>query len=138
MGRTIVKHVGGMAFIGEGASGHEVRMDAGESVGGADTAARPVETMLCSLGGCTGMDVVSILRKMKTVPDSLQIELQDERASEYPKVLTKIHLIYRVKGDVPEENLIKAIEMSLAKYCPIANTLGGVAKISYEASVAAD
>ena len=111
-------------------------MDAGESVGGADVAARPVEAMLSSLGGCTGMDVVSILRKMKTEPTSLQIELQDEHAPEYPKVFTKIHLIYRVKGDVPEENLIKAIEMSLAKYCPIANTLGGVSEISYEAFVA--
>jgi putative redox protein len=137
MGRTIVEYTGGMAFVGKGGSGHEVRMDAGESAGGADAAARPVETLLSSLGGCTGMDVVSILRKMKTEPASLQIELQDERAPDYPKVLTKIHLIYRVKGDVPEENLIKAIEMSLAKYCPIANTLGGVSEISYEASVVA-
>ena len=136
MGQTIVEFTGGLACVGKGASGHEVRMDAGESVGGVDAAARPVEAMLSSLGGCTGMDVVSILRKMKTEPTSLQIELQDERAPEYPKVFTKIHLIYRVKGDVPEENLIKAIEMSLAKYCPIANTLGGVSEISYEAFVA--
>ena len=135
MGRTIVEFTSGMAFVGKGASGHEVHMDAGESVGGADAAARPVEVMLSSLGGCTGMDVVSILRKMKTEPSSLQIEIQDERAPEYPKVFTKIHLIYRVEGDVPEENLIKAIDMSLAKYCPIANTLGGVSEISYEASV---
>ena len=135
MGRTIVEFTSGMAFVGKGASGHEVHMDAGESVGGADAAARPVEAMLSSLGGCTGMDVVSILRKMKTEPSSLQIEIQDERAPEYPKVFTKIHLIYRVEGDVPEENLIKAIDMSLAKYCPIANTLGGVSEISYEASV---
>jgi len=134
MGRVTVEYAGGMAFVGKGASGHEVRMDAGESVGGADASARPVETMLSSLGGCTGMDVVSILRKMKTAPDSLQIEIQDERAPEYPKVFTKIHLIYRVEGDVPQENLIKAIEMSLAKYCPIANTLSGVSEISYEAS----
>ena len=138
MGKTIVEYSGGMAFVGRGASGHEVRMDAGESVvGGADAAARPVETMLSSLGGCTGMDVVSILRKMKTEPKSLQIEIQDERASEYPKVFTKIHLIYRVQGDVPEDNLIKAIELSLAKYCPIANTLNGVSEITYEYSVGA-
>ncbi|MCK5827670.1 OsmC family protein [Candidatus Bipolaricaulota bacterium] len=135
MGRITVEYAGGMAFVGKGESGHEVRMDAGESGGGADASARPVETMLSSLGGCTGMDVVSILGKMKTVPDSLQIEIQDERAPEYPKVFTKIHLIYRVEGDVPQENLIKAIEMSLAKYCPIANTLSGVSEISYEASV---
>jgi len=81
------------------------------------------------------MDVVSVLRKMKTEPKSLQIEIQDERATEYPKAFTKIHLIYKVEGDVPEENLVKAIELSLTKYCPIANTLSGVAEITYEFSV---
>ena len=138
MGRTIVEYKGGMAFVGKVASGHDVRMDAGDSVGGADSAPRPVEVLLSSLGGCTGMDVVSVLRKMKTEPKSLQIEIQDERATEYPKVFTKIHLIYKVGGDVPEENLVKAIELSLTKYCPIANTLSGVAEITYEFSVHAD
>ena len=135
MGTTTVEYKGGMAFVGKAASGHEVRMDAGESVGGADSAPRPVETLLSSLGGCTGMDVISVLRKMKTEPKSLLIEIQDERATEYPKVIETIHLIYRVEGDVPEENLIKAIELSLAKYCPIANTLRGVSDITYEYSV---
>jgi len=137
MGRTTVEYTGGMAFVGKVASGHDVLMDAGEGSGGSDSAARPVEVLLSSLGGCTGMDVVSILRKMKTEPESLQIELLDERADDYPKVITKIHLIYRITGDVPEANLIKAIEMSLAKYCPIANTLSGVAEITYEALVGA-
>ena len=86
MGRTIVEYKGGMEFVGKVASGHDVRMDAGDSVGGADSAPRPVEVLLSSLGGCTGMDVVSVLRKMKTEPKSLQIEIQDERATEYPKV----------------------------------------------------
>lgn len=137
MGRTIVEYTSGMAFMGKVASGHDVYMDAGESAGGADSAPRPVEILLSSLGGCTGMDVVSVLRKMKTEPESLQIEIQDERATEYPKVFTKIHLIYRLKGAVPEENLIKAIELSLAKYCPIANTLRGVSEITYAISVEA-
>lgn len=135
MGRTIVNYTGGMAFVSEVASGHDVHMDAGESSGGADSAPRPVEILLSSLGGCTGMDVISVLRKMKTVPKSLQIEIQDERAPEYPKVITKIHLVYRAEGEVPEENLTKAIELSLTKYCPIANTLGGISEITYEYSV---
>jgi len=137
MGKTIVEYSGGMAFVGKVASGHDVHMDAGETVGGIDSAPRPVEILLSSLGGCTGMDVVSVLRKMKTEPKSLQIEIQDERASEYPKVFTKIHLIYRVRGEVPERNLIKAIELSLAKYCPITNTLRGVSEITYEVSMQA-
>lgn len=110
-------------------------MDAAESVGGSDSAARPVEVLLSSLGGCTGMDVVSILRKMKTEPRDLSIEIRDERAADYPKVLTKIHLVYRVTGEVSEENLVKAIELSLTKYCPIVNSLSGVAEISYEYAI---
>jgi len=137
MGKTIVEYNGGMAFIGKVASGHDVHMDAGESAGGADSAARPVEILLSSLGGCTGMDVISVLRKMKTEPKSLQIEIRDERATEYPKVITKIHLVYKVEGEIPEENLIKAIDLSLTKYCPIVNTLGGVSEITYEYSVRA-
>ena len=132
MGTTIVRFEGGMAFRGQGASGHDVAMDAGSSAGGADAAARPVEVLLCSLGGCTGMDVVSLLRKMRTEPTALRVEIEDERATEYPKVITKLHLTYVVEGDVPEENLVKAIDLSLAKYCPIANTLAGVAEITSE------
>ncbi len=132
MARTIVEHTGGMVFRGSGASGHDVVMDASREVGGEDSAARPVEVLLCALGGCTGMDVVSILRKMKTEPTGLRIEIDDERAPEYPKVITRLHLTYIIEGDVPEENAAKAIDLSLAKYCPITNTLAGVARITSE------
>ena len=134
MGRTIVHYQGGMAFRGQGKSGHDVIMDAARESGGDDTAARPVEVLLSSLGGCTGMDVVSILRKMKAEPVSFRIEIDDERAPEYPKVITRLHLTYIVEGNIPEEHLKKAIGLSLTKYCPIANTLAGVTEItsSYE------
>jgi len=132
MGRTIVEHVRGMLFEGVGSSGHTVRTDANREVGGEDSAARPVETLLCALGGCTGMDVVSVLRKMKTEPTGLRIEIDDERAETYPKVLTKLHLTYIIEGDVPEENVAKAIDLSLEKYCPIASSLAGVADITSE------
>jgi len=132
MGHTTIEYTGGMAFVGRGGSGHEVRMDASPQVGGEDAAARPVEVLLCSLGGCTGMDVVSVLRKMKTEPTALRVEIDDERAPEYPKVITALHLTYYIEGDVPEENAAKAVDLSLAKYCPIVNTLAGVARITSE------
>jgi len=132
VGRTIVEYAGGMAFRGSGASGHEVRMDAGRKVGGEDSAPRPVETLLCALGGCTGMDVVSILRKMGTEPAAFRIEIDDEQAPGYPKVITRLHLTYIVEGDVPEENVAKAIDLSLRKYCTVTNTLAGVARITSE------
>ncbi len=132
MGKTTVTLVEGMQFVGKGERGHGVLMDASPKGGGSDSAATPLEAFLCALGGCTGMDVISILRKMRTEPTSLQIEITDERAAEHPKVITKLHIIYRVTGAVPEVNLKKAIELSLSKYCPITNTLAGVAEITSE------
>jgi putative redox protein len=129
---TVVTYTGGMRFVGRGASGHDVVMDASETNGGQDTAARPVEVLLASLGACTGMDIVAILRKSQHVPTAFRVELADERAADYPKVLKRIHLSYVVSGEVPRERLEKAIELSLAKYCPIANSLAGVAEITYE------
>jgi len=138
MSTTMVKLIEGMQFTGQGESKHEVHMDASQKFGGTDSAARPLEVMLCALGGCTGMDVVSILRKMKTEPRSLQIEITDDQASDYPKVFTKLHLTYRVTGAVPQDNLQKAIDLSLSKYCPITNTLVGVVEITSEGVVASD
>jgi putative redox protein len=129
---TVVTYTGGMRFVGRGASGHDVVMDASETSGGHDTAARPVEVLLASLGACTGMDVVAILRKSQHVPTAFRVEIADERAADYPKVLKRIHLSYVVSGEVPRERLEKAIELSLAKYCPIANSLAGIAEITYE------
>ncbi len=129
---TVVTYKGGMRFVGRGASGHDVVMDASETSGGHDTAARPVEVLLASLGACTGMDVVAILRKSQDVPTTFRVEIADERATDYPKVLKRIHLSYVVSGEVPRERLEKAIELSLAKYCPIANSLAGIAEITYE------
>ncbi len=138
MGKTFVKFAGGMHFIGRGESGHAVLMDADPRVGGENSAARPVETMLSALGGCTGMDVISILRKMRTVPTSFTIEIEDERASEYPKVLTKVHIVYRFKGDVPKENVDKAIKLSMERYCPIINVINKVAEVSWESIIEPD
>ena len=76
------------------------------------------------------MDVISILRKMRTEPSSLQIEIMNEQAAEHPKVFTKLHLIYQVRGDVPGANLIKAIDLSLSKYCPVIIAFAEVVKLS--------
>lgn len=125
-----VKLESGMRFVGYDENGHQTVMDAGPKSGGADSAARPIDVLLSALGGCSGMDVVSILRKMQAEPTSLRIEVSGERAEEYPKPFTKIHLTYVVAGDVPEEKLKRAIELSLTKYCPVAATLGGIAEIT--------
>ncbi len=129
---------GGMRFVGHSDNGHVVAMDASVKGGGDGSAPTPIDVLLSSLGGCSGMDAVSILRKMKTEPETLRIEIDGERTEDHPKSFTKIHLVYVVSGDVPEANLKKAIDLSLSKYCPVANMLGGVAEITSDVRIESD
>lgn len=131
MSKAKVRWTGGMQFVGIPNSGHAVLVDAAEEVGGLDSAPRPTELLLIAQGGCTGMDVVSILRKMKVDFSDFEMELDGERTEEHPKFIKKIHIIYKIWGDVPEDKFKKAIELSLDKYCSVANTLKGRAKITY-------
>jgi len=125
----------GMRFVGRGEDGHDVAMDASPKSGGANSASRPINVFLSALGGCSGMDVISILRKMRTEPKRFAIEIEGERADEGARPFTKIHLTYVIGGDVPEENVKKAVNLSLTKYCPVANTLTGVATLTTEVRI---
>lgn len=127
-----VRLTGGMQFVGRAGSGHAVLLDAAPDVGGEDSAPRPMELVLIGLGGCTGMDVVSILRKMRLNWERFEILLEAERAPDHPKVFTKIHLIYRIWGEVPEEKLKRAIELSLGRYCSVTAMLRRTAEITYD------
>ncbi len=122
----------GMQFVGLPDSGHRVLMDTTSEVGGFDSAARPLELVLVSLGGCTGMDVVSLLRKMRAHFTDFETIIEAEQRKEHPKSLRKVSILYKVWGEVSEENLTKAIQLSLEKYCPVANTLKPSVELEYE------
>jgi len=107
-------------------------MDAAPEVGGEDTAPRPMELMLIALGGCTGLDVISILNKMRTPPRSLEISITARRADEHPKSVQHAHLRYTSQG-VPEENLRKAVELSHERYCSVSHSMGAQLETSVEA-----
>jgi len=127
--KVTVKQVEGLTFAGLGeTSGHWTMMDARKSLGGHEGATTPMELLLMSLGGCTGMDVLSILAKMKQSVVDFRIELEGEHAPEHPKVYTKIEMVYVVTGNVDVAKLERAIELSEEKYCSISAMLraGGV------------
>ncbi len=127
-----VKWVDGLRFVADGTSGHSVVMDGDPEVGGADTAARPTELVLMGLGGCTGMDVISILKKKKQRVTALEINIVGKRAETHPKKFTEITIEYVVKGvGVSEEAVKRSVELSMQKYCSVKATLEGVAKINY-------
>ena len=123
---------GGLRFVHKSATGHAVVTDAPESAGGGNTAPTPLELMILGLIGCTGVDVTSILKKMKEPIEGLDVTADVERAETHPKVFTKIHLTYHVKGNVDEKKLERAIKLSESTYCSASAMLGKTAEITNE------
>jgi putative redox protein len=125
-----VKWVDGMTLLGRGDTNHWIAMDGAEEIGGHDAGSRPMEMVLIGLGGCTGMDVLSILRKKRVPFTDFEIKLDSERADDHPKVFTKIkvHFIVSGKGINPND-VERAIELSETKYCSVAGMLRHSASI---------
>ena len=123
---------GGKRFVYESASGHGLLTDAPTAAGGGDTAATPMELLILGLIGCTGVDVTSILTKMKEPLEGLRVTAETERAQEHPKIYTKIHLTYHVKGQVNPKKLERAINLSETRYCSASAMLSKAAEITNE------
>ncbi len=112
---------------------HKIVLDAVEAVGGKNRGPRPKPLSLVSLGGCTGMDVVSILKKMRVEFEKLDIDIEAEMTDEHPKHYNKIKIIYKFKGkDLPKEKLEKAVTLSQERYCGVTAMLSKAADIDYE------
>ena len=122
---------GNMAFSGVTPSGHEMIMDAAEEVGGQNSGARPTELLLHAVAGCTGMDIISILKKMRLDHTSLQIVVKSERAEDHPKRFTDIHIHYAFEGDLPEDKVIRAIQLSKDRYCSVSHSLNATITVGY-------
>jgi putative redox protein len=134
--RAQVRWVRAMTFEGRGPSGHVVAMDTVEKSGGDDTAATPKELLLHALGGCTGMDVISILRKMKLEPRYFQIAVEGEVETEPPRAFRWFHIDYRFEGeDLPLASLERAVTLSQEKYCSVSATLQCSHRISWSITV---
>ncbi|MCW9040928.1 MAG: OsmC family protein, partial [Rhodospirillales bacterium] len=124
-----VKWIDGMTFMGESPSGHGIVMDARPEFGGRNLGPSPMEMMLMGAGGCTAIDVLSIIRKAREPVEDVDITLTAERADEIPKVFTKIHMHFTVKGaGVKEKTVERAINLSAEKYCSASIMLGKTAE----------
>lgn len=121
-----------MAFEGN-VDGHKIVIDANAEVGGEDRGPRPKPFMLLALAGCTGMDVVSILEKMRVELDDFNVIVEGELTEEHPKQYEKIHVIYEFKGkELPMDKLEKAINLSEERYCGVNAVYKKTIKMSYE------
>jgi putative redox protein len=127
-----VKWVDGFQFVGESGSGHAMVMDAPSGSGGDSTGMTPMEMLLVAVGGCSGMDVTSVLKKKKLDVHDIEIKVSGEKAEDYPHKYTAIKLEFIVTGsNIPDESVKKAIDLSMDKYCSVKATLEGSAKIDY-------
>ena len=112
---------------------HKIIIDAVEAVGGKDRGPRPKPLTLVSLGGCTGMDVISILTKMRVKPDYFNVEVEGDTTDKHPKYYHTIRIKYIFKGkDLPMAKLEKAVSLSQDRYCGVTTMLNKAAKIEHK------
>jgi len=122
----------GMAFETE-LNGHKIVIDADSAVGGKDLGPRPKPLMLLALAGCTAMDVISILKKMRVDLDDFSIEVVANNTDEHPKHYDEMKVIYKFWGnDLPEDKIKKAVNLSEERYCGVSFVYRQYVKMSTE------
>lgn len=132
MPKAKITYVNGMQFVGEAGSGHAIVMDGTPEAGGKNTGLRPMELLLIGIGGCSGMDVVSILKKKRQDVTGFEINVDGQKAETYPQKFTEIDIEFIIKGkNISEEAVKRAVQLSMEKYCSVKATLEGSAKIDY-------
>ncbi len=124
-----------MAFEAE-VNDHTIIMDTDEISGGNNLGPRPKPLMLVSLAGCTGMDVISILKKMKVEPEEFYINVEGELTEDHPRYYEKILVSYHFKGEnLPLDKIQKAIQLSQERYCGVSALLRNGTEIEYEIKI---
>ena len=127
-----VRLVSEMQFDGTASSGHSLVMDADDAAGGRNKGFRPMELLLVGFGGCTGMDVISILRKKRQNVSGLEMNVKGAKSDDYPKIYREVHIEYVVKGKgVQQDAVERAIKLSLDKYCSVGATLAKAGTVTH-------
>ena len=125
-----------MAFSAETGSGHLINMDGAPEAGGRNLAPRPMELLLAGTGGCSAFDVVLILQRARQAISACEVILQAERASDDPKVFTKINLHFQLRGKgLDEAKVNRAVKLSHEKYCSATTMLSKTAELTYSVEV---
>ena len=128
-----VNWVDGMLMVGKSDSGHAITMDGPPEIGGENLGVRPMEMLLLGMAGCTMIDVVSTLEKMRENLSDCQTKVSADRGTEYPKVFTNIHVHFILRGKKLNPSKVeKAIKLSAEKYCSASIMLGKTAVITHD------
>lgn len=127
-----VKWQGKLQFAGTGETGHTVQMDAGPEAGGEGNGAKPTELVLMALAGCSGIDIINILTKMREKVTAFTISVDGDRRDEPPQRFTALRVTYSVQGEVKPASVERAIRLSLDKYCSVANSINAALTFAFE------
>ena len=128
-----VKWIDGMLMVGQSDSGHAIVMDGPPEIGGENLGVRPMEMLLLGMTGCTVIDVVSTLKKMREDVVDCQTQVSADRSEEYPKVFTNIHVHFVLRGkQLNPLKVDKAIKLSAEKYCSASIMIGKTAIITHD------
>ena len=137
--RVSVRWVDGMEFTTETGSGHAGVLDASVKAGGQNHGPSPMELLLLGMAGCTGIDVVDILKKKRLAVTGLEVRVEGTRAQTHPMVYTSIDVIYTIRGkDIPARAVEQAIHLSEYKYCSAGVMLGKTAQINSRYEIVAE
>ena len=129
MQTAAVRGIGKQQFVAESPSGHAMVLDADRD---SNTACGPMELLLMALGACTATDVVIILEKKRMKLESLEVICSGERAADPPQVWTKLHLLYRFRGELTDAAVKRAIALSEEKYCSVWAMLKKTATLTWQ------
>jgi putative redox protein len=134
--KASAKWIDGVSFVAETGSGHAVVVDGAAEAGGRNLGPRPMELVLAGTAACTAFDVVWILKKARQPVTDCVVDAEAERAPEDPKVFTRIHLRYRIRGDrLNPAQVERAVKLSKEKYCSATLMLAKTAEITFEVEV---
>ena len=115
---------GDCGFEATDANGHTIKMDTSPETGGVNFGVRPMQVLLMGLGGCSGIDIVMILKKQRQQVDNFSMKIEAERQSgKEPSLWKEVKIIFELKGNLDPEKAQRACELSMNKYCSVAETL---------------
>lgn len=117
-------------FIGKGSRNVEIHIDDSIKAGGKELGAGPMELVLMGMGSCSSFDIITILKKQKLELEDIKVKINAVRRDEAPKVFIKVHLHFILKGNLPEDKVERAIDLSLNKYCSVAAMVRHTAEIT--------
>lgn len=127
--RSTLTWKSGMEFLAE-TNQHKLTTDARSPLG-QDKGMTPKELVLVGIGGCTGMDVVALLRKHKQVIESLEVVVETELTKGYPSIFSEVHILFKATGSVDPKILLQSIELSQTKYCGVSSMIAKASQIKY-------